>query len=62
MISAAEAESRVDKVAATLDRVPRTDLVRLESFLKAAGKVLHPQHSVLLVPDGGDVGLYGATV
>ena len=60
VITAAEAESRVDKVAATLDRVPRTDLVRLESFLKAAGKVLHPQHSVLLEVKRMLFSLYGS--
>ena len=50
----------MDKVAATLDKVPRTDLVRLESFLKAAGKVLHPQHSVLLEVKRMLFSLYGS--
>lgn len=59
-ITASEAESRVDKVAATLDRIPRNDVARLESFLKAAGRVLHPNHSVLLEVKRMLFSLYGS--
>ena len=48
-------------MAATLDRVPRNDVNRLESFLKAAGRVLHPQHSVLLEVKRMLFSLYGST-
>ena len=47
-------------MAATLDRVPRNDVNRLESFLKAAGRVLHPQHSVLLEVKRMLFSLYGS--
>ena len=50
----------MDKVAATLDRIPRNDVARLESFLKAGGRVLHPHHSVLLEVKRMLFSLYGS--
>ena len=55
-----EAEARLEKVTATLNKVSKSDVKKLESFLGAAQCVLHPRNSLLLGVKRNLFGLYGS--
>ena len=60
-ITATEAQLRVDKVATTLGKIGKSDVRRLESFLGAAARILHPCHSLVLEVKRSLFSLYGGS-